>query len=92
MHEFLAANRQELERRCREKVLQRPHRDASPRQLEQGIPLFIDQLISTLKAEADEMRVSINALCISKLMKLIDGEGRRDLTTPGATRAVQKEV
>jgi predicted HicB family RNase H-like nuclease len=49
-------------------------------------------LHETLKAEADEMRVSINALCITKLMKLIDGEGRRDLTTPGATRAVQKEV
>ena len=27
------------------------------------------------------MRVSINALCISKLMKLIDGEGRRELKT-----------
>ena len=49
-------------------------------------------LHETLKAEADEMRVSINALCISKLMKLIDGEGRRDLTTPGTPRAVQKEV
>jgi predicted HicB family RNase H-like nuclease len=49
-------------------------------------------LHETLKAEADEMRVSINALCISKLMKLIDGEGRRDLTTPATPRAVQKEV
>ena len=49
-------------------------------------------LHETLKAEADEMRVSINALCISKLMKLIDGEGRRDLTTPGATRTAQKDM
>jgi hypothetical protein len=36
----------------------------------------------TLKAEADQMRVSINTLCISKLMKLIDGEGQRELTAP----------
>ena len=49
-------------------------------------------LHETLKAEADEMRVSINALCISKLMKLIDGEGRRDLTTTATPGAVQKEV
>lgn len=53
MHVFLAANRLELERRCREKVMQRPHRAASPQQLEQGVPLFIDQLIRTLRAEAD---------------------------------------
>jgi hypothetical protein len=44
-------------------------------------------LHETLKAEADQMQVSINALCISKLMKLIDGEGRRELTTSGTPRA-----
>ena len=37
-------------------------------------------LHETLKAEAEELKVSINTLCISKLMKLIDGEGRRDLS------------
>ena len=37
-------------------------------------------LHETLKAEADALRVSINTLCISKLMKLIDGEGRRELS------------
>jgi hypothetical protein len=30
MHVFLAANRLELERRCRQKVMQRPHRAAVP--------------------------------------------------------------
>jgi len=40
-------------------------------------------LHETLKVEADQMRVSINTLCISKLMKLIDDEGRRDLTAAG---------
>ncbi len=46
-------------------------------------------LHETLKAEADEMRVSINTLCISKLMKLIDGEGRRELTTFGPPRVAR---
>lgn len=36
-------------------------------------------LHETLKAEAEQMRVSINTLCISKLMKLIDDQERRDL-------------
>lgn len=51
MHNFLANNRAELIRRCREKVLLRPRHDASKHQLEDGIPLFLDQLTRTLKAE-----------------------------------------
>ena len=38
-------------------------------------------LHETLKAEAEEMRVSINTLCISKLLKMLDEGGRRDLAT-----------
>jgi len=52
MHDFLIANRAELERRCREKVAARPHRlPPNKQQMEQGIPLFLDQLIRTLQAE-----------------------------------------
>jgi hypothetical protein len=36
-------------------------------------------LHETLKAEADQMRVSINTLCISKLLKLLDEEERQYL-------------
>jgi predicted HicB family RNase H-like nuclease len=39
-------------------------------------------LHETLKAEADQMRVSINTLCISKLMKLLDDQAQRDLAGP----------
>jgi signal transduction histidine kinase len=52
MHEFLIANRAELERLCRDKVSARPDRSANKRQLEQGIPMFLDQLIRTLQAES----------------------------------------
>jgi len=37
-------------------------------------------LHETLKAEAEQFRVSINTLCISKLMKLLDEQEHRDLT------------
>lgn len=53
LHEFLSANRNELERRCRDKVLKRPGRAADKQQLEKGIPLFLDQLIRALQAESD---------------------------------------
>lgn len=51
MHEFLAANRTELIKRCKEKVAQRPARKATEQQLEHGIPLFLEQLIRTLQIE-----------------------------------------
>ncbi|MBJ7313232.1 sensor histidine kinase [Rugamonas sp. CCM 8940] len=53
MHEFLIANRTELERRCRDKVSARPDRSPNRQQLEQGIPKFLDQLIRTLQAESE---------------------------------------
>lgn len=39
-------------------------------------------LHETLKAEAEQMRVSINTLCISKLMKLVDEDSREQLSRP----------
>lgn len=51
MHLFLSRNRVELERRCREKVSARPMRFPNQLQLENGIPIFLDQLIRTLEAE-----------------------------------------
>ena len=51
LHDFLSANRGDLIDRCRLKVSQRPAPKASHRELEHGIPLFIDQLIKTLRME-----------------------------------------
>ena len=51
MHVFLANNRDELIARCREKVAQRPAREATAQQLRNGVPLFLDQLIRTLRVE-----------------------------------------
>ena len=51
MHQFLLNNRAELIERCKQKVARRPRRAATDAQLAHGVPLFLDQLISTLVAE-----------------------------------------
>ncbi|NKE67732.1 HAMP domain-containing histidine kinase [Ramlibacter sp. RBP-2] len=53
MHEFLIHNRAELIERCKAKVALRPLRSATPEQLKNGIPLFLEQLIRTLQAESE---------------------------------------
>jgi len=51
MHNFLANNRSELIERCKAKVAQRPLRAATHKQLQNGVPLFLEQLIKTLRIE-----------------------------------------
>lgn len=51
LHNFLSNNRDVLIERCRLKVAQRPTRQATVQQLENGVPLFLDQLIQTLRVE-----------------------------------------
>jgi len=51
MHDFLSHNRDDLIERCRVKVAHRPARGATVQQLQNGVPLFLDQLIQTLRVE-----------------------------------------
>ncbi len=51
MHEFLSHNRETLIERCRAKVAQRPARAATEQQLQNGVPMFLEQLIRTLRVE-----------------------------------------
>ena len=51
LHEFLTTNRAELIERCALKVAQRPVPKATDTELEHGIPMFLDQLIKTLRME-----------------------------------------
>ena len=51
MSSFLHNNRDELIARCIEKVSKRPKRSATAGQLQNGIPIFLDQLTKTLEAE-----------------------------------------
>lgn len=51
MHEFLSTYRGELIVRCRRKVEGRPSPLVTATEIEHGIPLFLDQLIRTLRVE-----------------------------------------
>lgn len=51
LHEFLAAKRTELIDRCRSKGALRPASRTADAHSEHGIPLFIDQVIKTLRME-----------------------------------------
>ncbi|MEO6986707.1 MAG: ATP-binding protein [Paralcaligenes sp.] len=51
MHDFLSNNRDDLINRCRVKVAHRAARGATSNQLQNGVPLFLDQLIQTLRVE-----------------------------------------
>ena len=53
MYQFLRNNREALIARCKEAVARRPKRVATEEQLQNGIPLFLDQLTRTLEAEED---------------------------------------
>ena len=51
MYRFLTNNRDELIKRCADKVANRSDRNATVVQLNNGVPMFIDQLTLTLEAE-----------------------------------------
>lgn len=51
LHDFLEQNRAQLIERCRSKVLLRRAPPPTPVELEHGIPLFLAQLIDTLRME-----------------------------------------
>jgi hypothetical protein len=51
LHEFLTANRQILIARCREKVAKRFGPSESAAAIDNGVPLFLQQLVDTLQVE-----------------------------------------
>lgn len=53
MYRFLLNSRDDLIARCKAKVAERPRRAATPEQLKNGVPLFLDQLTRTLQAEEE---------------------------------------
>jgi hypothetical protein len=63
MYKLLIHHRDELIERCKAKVARRPLRAATADQLKNGVPLFLDQLTQTLRAEkeghaGDSLRIS----------------------------------
>jgi hypothetical protein len=48
---FVAANREEIIRRCRAKVALRSIPNPTPAELEYGVPRFLDQLVDALRQQ-----------------------------------------
>lgn len=63
LSDFVSEHRDELITRCAAMVARRPHRDATPEQLRNGIPLFLRQLHQTLLA--DQAGRSLESLRLS---------------------------
>lgn len=51
LHEFLISNRKELISRCRQKAAKRFEPSETPAALDHGVPLFLQQLVDTLRVE-----------------------------------------
>lgn len=51
LHEFVTSNHEELIRRCQEKVAKRLELSELPVATDHGVPLFLQQLVDTLRAE-----------------------------------------
>src|SRR5471032_357248 len=82
MHEFLTANRADLIERCRAKVGSRPAPAPTRYELEFGIPLFLDQLIKTLRVEQTANPMS------SRKVSGASGGNKQGLSEIGETAAL----
>jgi len=51
LHEFVSANREELIKRCKEKVAERFEPAEVPAAIDHGVPLFLQQLVVMLRTE-----------------------------------------
>jgi hypothetical protein len=54
LHEFVTSNRTELIARCKDKVAKRLSPSEIPLALDHGVPLFLQQLVETLRVEQRE--------------------------------------
>ena len=51
LHDFITSNRQELISRCRTQVAKRFETTGTPAAVDHGVPLFLQQLVETLRVE-----------------------------------------
>jgi hypothetical protein len=61
LHEFITSHRGELIRRCGQKVNKRSARTEMPTAADHGVPLFLQQLVDTLRVEQSMLTRSVAA-------------------------------
>jgi hypothetical protein len=62
LHDFIAAHREQLIARCREKATGRSESPPVPEVIEQGVPVLLDQLVSVLRAGQASPEIAKTAL------------------------------
>lgn len=62
LHEFIAANRQDIIARCRAKVASRSVPPPTKAGIEHGVPVFLDQLIVALRGETSSCEIGKTAV------------------------------
>jgi hypothetical protein len=61
LHEFLTSNRQRIIGLCKEKVAKRRESAEAPGEIDHGVPLFLQQLVETLRVERNTPVRSIDS-------------------------------
>ena len=60
LHEFITINREEIILRCRAKVATRSVPPPTEAEINHGVPLFLDQLVTTLRGGQDQLNPEIS--------------------------------
>jgi len=60
LHEFITINREEIVLRCRAKVATRSVPPPTEAEIDHGVPLFLDQLVTTLRGGQDQLNPEIS--------------------------------
>ena len=62
LHEFIVAHRDQIITRCKERVATRPQSAHVPAEINSGVPLFLNQLVDTLRSPGDtDLGISASA-------------------------------
>jgi len=103
LHDFIELNRDELVARASGKASSRPYESREPREIEYGVPLFLTQLVETLRGEKTGSPFPPNEIVdhrvdvtLSEAARQADGsvlvEGRWALLGPTGATLVQRRT
>jgi hypothetical protein len=61
LHEFVSKHREEIIKKCREKVATRSTPPPTPAEIDHGVPMFLDELVDELRKGLSDARIATTA-------------------------------